>query len=95
MQFSPVLGFIFGGLEGIPLLFGAFLAVLATIRVCKRIKRFGPLMVWLLVVWLVPILGAILALLVIKRPPPIAQVREHSRSDSKALDSQVYSTSIT
>ena len=88
MEMTPLLGFILGGLEGIPLLASAILAVAATVRVCKRSKGIA-IPFWLLLIWLVPLVGAIVALLVVKRPPPIAEVREHPVSEPHELAFEV------
>ena len=81
---DPILGFIFFGLEGIPLIAGLALAVGSSIRVCKQAKG-AAIPLWLVFIWLVPFLGAIVALIVVKRPPPIAETREHPAARPDAL----------
>jgi len=71
----PVLGFIFGGVpEGIFFILYLVGSIWATSRAINYTR--GPAMpIWLAFIWLVPCLGAFLALLAIKRetPPPSGQ----------------------
>ena len=70
MTTSISLAFIFGGIPEFFL--GGFLyvivSILATIKVLQEAKG-AAVPVWLALIWLVPCLGGILALIAVKRAP--------------------------
>lgn len=68
MTTTPLLGFILGGLEGIPMLAGLILAIVATVRVVRRTD--GPATpLWIFLIWVLPFIGAIVAIVVTKHRP--------------------------
>jgi len=67
-----LLGIIFGGIpEGI---FGLFLFLWASIWATRRVVsnlEGAAVPAWLALIWLVPCLGGILALVAVKKKPPV------------------------